>query len=152
MTHAVTEILEAPGAITRERILSLEAAMEGAPQVECPLRHFFANGLYARELFIPAGTCAVGKIHRHEQMTMVLGDVTIVTPGEEPRRITSCEVFVSPAGIKRAVYAHSDTFFTTFHANPDNLDDVDALEAVLIAPSFAALEANAPELLEECAP
>ena len=147
MTHEVATLIEDTTPVTRERIFDLQAALAGMPQVECPVRHFFAGGLYAREMFIPAGTCAVGKIHRHDQMTMVLGDVTIVTPGQEPVRIESCEPFVSPAGIKRAAYAHVDSFITTFHANPDDLRDVDEIEAVLIAPSFEALEVPTTEKL-----
>jgi len=147
MTHEVATLIEDTTPVTRERIFDLQAALAEMPQVECPVRHFFAGGLYAREMFIPAGTCAVGKIHRHDQMTMVLGDVTIVTPGQEPVRIESCEPFVSPAGIKRAAYAHVDSFITTFHANPDDLRDVDAIEAVLIAPSFEALEVPTTEKL-----
>lgn len=147
MTRDVATLIADTHTVTRERIFDLQAALAEMPQVECPVRHFFANGLYAREMFIPAGTCAVGKIHRHDQMTMILGDVTIVTPGQEPVRIESCEPFVSPAGIKRAAYAHVDSFITTFHANPDDLRDIDGLEAVLIAPSFEALEAPAPEKL-----
>lgn len=147
MTHEVATLIEDTTPVTRERVFDLQAALAEMPQVECPVRHFFAGGLYAREMFIPAGTCAVGKIHRHDQMTMVLGDVTIVTPGQEPVRIESCEPFVSPAGIKRAAYAHVDSFITTFHANPDDLRDVDELEAVLIAPSFEALEAPTTEKL-----
>lgn len=147
MTQEVATLIEDARPVTRERIFDLQAAIAEMPQVECPVRHFFAGGLYAREMFIPAGTCAVGKIHRHDQITMVLGDITIVTPGQEPVRINSCEPFVSPAGIKRAAFAHVDTFITTFHANPDDLRDVDALEAALIAPSFEALEADNTERL-----
>jgi len=147
MSQDITHILQDAHPVTRERIFDLQTLLTELPPVECPVRHFYAHGLYAREMFIPAGTCAVGKIHRQEQMTMVLGDITLVTPGEDPRRITSCEVFVAPAGIKRAVYAHVDSFITTFHANPDDLRDADELEAQLIAPSFEALEAPLQEKL-----
>lgn len=147
MTHEVATLIEDTTPVTRERIFDLQACLDAMPQVECPVRHFFAGGLYAREMFIPAGVCVVGKIHRHDQISMVLGDLTIVTPGEEPKRIDSCEPFVSPAGIKRAAYAHVDSFITTFHANPDDLRDVDAIEAVLIAPSFEALEVPTTEKL-----
>lgn len=148
MSQEVATLIEDASPVTRERIFDLQAALAEMPQVECPVRHFFAGGLYAREMFIPAGTCAVGKIHRHDQMTMVLGDVTIVTPGGDPQRIDSCEPFVSPAGIKRAAYAHVDSFITSFHANPYDLRDIDALEASLTAPSFEALEASATEKLK----
>lgn len=134
--------------VTRERILALQELIGQAEQVECPVRHFFANGLYAREMFIPAGVCLVGKIHRHEQIYMVLGDVTIATPGAEPERVNACEPRVAGAGVKRAIYAHADTFFTTFHTNPTNERDLDVIESALIAPSFAMLDAEITEKLE----
>lgn len=148
MTQDVVEILDDKRVVTRERIFDLEAACREMPPVELPVRHFFANGLYGRELFVPAGVCAVGKIHRHEQLTVVCGDIDIVTPGEEPTRITGFHTFSTPAGIKRAVFAYEDTFITTFHTNPDNSQDLDKIERYLIAPSFDALEATTVEPLE----
>lgn len=139
MSTEIDTLLQAPAPVTRERIHTLRDAIGEMPQVDCPIRHFFAGGLYAREMFIPAGVCAVGKLHRFDQITMVLGDITMVTPGEEPVRINTCEPFVSPAGIERAAYAHVDSFITTFHHNPDDLRDPDELVAKLTAPDSEAL-------------
>ncbi len=40
---------------TREAILTLEAQLSALPQVDIPVIHRFAGGIYAREITIPAG-------------------------------------------------------------------------------------------------
>ena len=132
---------------TREHILRLETlalASDPAdyPRRDCPLVHRFVPGIYAREIFMPAGTFAVGKIHRKAHLSQILGDVSFVSTVEGLRRVSGCETFICEAGIKRAVYCHADTWWTTFHPNPHDLRDLAALEAELIAPDFAALEAD----------
>lgn len=146
---SLPEIIADNTPVTREKIMALQESMMAAgPGLDLPVRHFFANGLYGRELFIPAGVCAVGKIHKYEQITTVMGDATFATPGEEPVRITGYEIMSTPAGVKRAVFAHADTWVTTFHAVPDFGKDVQAIEAHLIAPSFEALAQFNAEQLE----
>lgn len=143
----VPEIL-ADTPVTRERILDLQDHLAAMPQLDLPLRHFYANGLYLRELYVPAGVCAVGRVHKCDQVTMIMGDCTIVTPGEAPVRVTGYEVSETPAGVKRAVYAHADTFITTVHLNPDNLRDPEALVDQLTVPNYDQLENVQGELLE----
>lgn len=146
---SLPEIITDNAPVTREKIMALQESMMAAgPGLDLPVRHFFANGLYGRELYIPAGVCAVGKIHKHEQITTVMGDATFATPGEEPVRITGYEIMSTPAGVKRAVFAHADTWVTTFHPNPDNTRDTDEMEAYLIAPTFEALAQFTAEQLE----
>lgn len=149
MTPDVPELINDAKPVTRERIMDLQDHLAAMPQLDLPVRHFFANGLYGRELYVPAGVCAVGKIHKHEQITVVMGDCTMVTPGEEPVHIVGYHISSTPAGVKRAVYAHTDTFITSFHPNPDNLRDMEKVEAFLIAPSFEALVADTMLQLEE---
>lgn len=146
MTPDVPEIIADNQPTTSEKLAALTAHLAEMPQVELPVRHFFADGLYGRELYIPAGMCAVGRHHKHEQITIVMGDCTLVTPGELPKRITGYEVTSTPAGVERAVYAHADTFVTTFHANPDNLRDPDTIVAQLTTAPFGMLENLKPAL------
>jgi len=132
--------------VTRERLMALEHAAfesdpEEFPRVESPPVHRFSDGIYSREVFIPAGTFAIGKIHRKSQMTVVLGDITVASTVEGLRRVTGCEIFTTDPGVKRAVYAHADTWWTTFHPNPTNTRDIAQLERELIAPTFAELDA-----------
>jgi hypothetical protein len=137
--------LQAPLAnATRADILALEAAALASdpaefPRRECPLVHRFVPGIYAREIFMPAGTFAMGKIHRKAHLSVILGDVSFVSTVEGLRRVTGMETFECEAGIKRAVYCHADTWWTTFHPNPSDLRDLAELERELIAPDFEAL-------------
>lgn len=141
---AIFESAPCPAAEVRDRIMTLQRAMEervasGEPQVNVPVRHVFTPGLYAREVFVPKGSTAIGKIHRHEHLCFVLGDVSVYST-DGLRRVTGYEHFPTSAGVKRAVYAHEDTWWTTVHLNPTNETDVERLELLLIAPDFATLE------------
>lgn len=148
MTPDVPELVNDTQPVTRERMQLLAEHLAAMPQLDLPVRHFFANGLYGRELYVPAGVCAIGRHHLHEQITIVMGDCTMVTPGEEPVHIVGYQIAPTPAGVERAVYAHADTFITTFHANPDNVQDPDELVARLTVPPFDLLANAQPVALE----
>lgn len=133
--------------ISRERILALQEAALGSdparyPRADCPLVHRFVPGIYAREIFMPAGTFAVGKIHRKAHLSVILGDVSFISTVEGLRRVSGMETFECAPGIKRAVFCHADTWWTTFHPNPNDERDLARLEVELIAPDFAALDAQ----------
>ena len=128
---------------SREKILSLQAALEAVPdamdseEMESELnRHHFAPGMYARMMSIPAGMCVVGKIHKESHLNVITkGVIKVVTEfGEET--LEGPTTFTSLPGTKRAVYAVEDTEWITIHHNPDNLTNIRELEDLLIAPSF----------------
>ena len=62
------------------RVARLETALNALPQVDCPVRHYFAPGLFAREITIPAGTCLVGAVHKTENLAVLsAGRLRLVT-------------------------------------------------------------------------
>ncbi len=125
----------------RMRIARMEAAMREMPQIDCPLKHTFTTGVYMREIFIPAGSCVVGKIHRHAHVNFISsGHVTVVTEHGGTEELHGPCTMVSKAGTKRALYAHTDTVWTTIHANPNEETDLDKLESDIIAKDYAELE------------
>jgi hypothetical protein len=96
--------------------------------------HHFSDGLYARELFIPAGTVLTGEIHKTENLNiMSQGDLSLFANGET-FRVQAPYTVVSPPGTKRAAFAHSDTVWTTIHATDER--DVDKIKEAFIAGSF----------------
>jgi hypothetical protein len=122
---------------TREDIERLQASMCALPQVMLQTRHYFADGLYCRELSRPAGTTIVGKVHKKEHLYIVLtGEVTVVGEGMS-ERIKAPRILVSPPGTKRAVYAHEDSICVTVHRTDST--DLDAIELELIEPDETAL-------------
>lgn len=109
----------------RVRICSLQEAMTGLPQAECPVRHFFAPGLYAREMTIPKGVAAVGAIHKTQHVTTISKGRILMMTDEGVQEISAPYTGVSSAGIKRAAYALEETVMTCYH--PTHETDLDKL-------------------------
>lgn len=129
-----------------DQIKRLEAAIAEHEQVEMPVNHYFAAGMYGREVHIPAGTVVVGKMHRHEHlMVMTKGDATIYTD-QGMERVVAPRVWVSQPGTKRVAYIHEDSTFVTFHAT--NETDLAKIEAEVIIPD-GVLEHCADEIKEQ---
>lgn len=137
-------IVESKGSM-REKILQFEERLSSVPgsglgdQVSCPLKHSFADGVYVREIFIPKGTLLTGKIHRHSHPNFLMqGEVSVVTENGGAERLKAPMAMISPAGTKRIVFAHEDSWWITVHVT--NETDLDKIEDVVIAPSYEALE------------
>lgn len=114
--------------------MQLEADMAKQPQVELPVRHIFSNGVYARELLIPAGVMLTGKIHKYECLNVMAYGKIIVNSDEGGEvLLEGYNIMTSPPGLKRIGLALEDTLWTTFHAVGDETD-VDKLELMLTVP------------------
>ena len=124
-------------------VLRLETAILAGPQVECPTKHYFSPGLYAREMFIPAGTVLTGATHKVRHLAVFVGDISVWEHGKV-KRITGHHTFVSEPGAKRAGYAHADTYCTGFF--PTDKTDVAELERELIEEDPALLQCNRPQI------
>lgn len=125
--------VDLPRRPTYEQLKALEhAIVDNCEPAELKETHHFADGIYGRELFIPAGTVLTGKIHRHSTLNLLIqGDITVTTP-EGMRRIQAPAVFVSEPGTKKAGYAHTDTIWVNVH--PTKITDLAAIEAKFIVP------------------
>lgn len=111
--------------VMREKILRLQESMTDMPQVECPVRHTFAPGLYAREMTIPKGVTAVGAVHKTEHITTISKGRILMMTDEGIQELCAPYTGVSKAGIKRAAYALEETVMTCYH--PTNETDLDKL-------------------------
>ena len=128
-----------------ELLMKVPTAQMGDSEL-CPLIHKFAEGMYIREIFIPAGTVIVGKIHRHEHPNFLLqGEVTVFTEQEGREHLVAPCSMISPAGVQRVVLAHTDVIWTTVHLNPTNTRDLEKIEEYVIAKSYDEL----PDLVKE---
>jgi hypothetical protein len=122
----------------RQSILAVERELSQLPQLECPLKHHFAPGAYAREILLPAGSLVIGKIHRHAHINVISqGRVSVMTETGRKDLCAPC-TFVSEVGTKRAVYAHEDTVWTTVHVT--NETDPEKLEDAIIVKTYDELE------------
>jgi hypothetical protein len=122
----------------RQRLLlDLEATCKKQVQVDIPVKHYFANGVYAREMYVPKGVGLVGKIHRFENINVISKGKVMVFTDQGVSTLTAPCTFVGKAGVKRAIVALRDTIWTTFHTSVN--DDVDQIEQHHIAPSYTEL-------------
>ena len=136
-----SELVQNP-APTREQIVRLQEAMLPQQCEQPPPTHFFAPGMYLRELTVPAGMLLVGKTHKHAHFLVVtkgraevLSEFgrTVVEPGH---------IAVSQAGVKRVVLALEDTQFITVHLNPSDTQDLEVVEAEHIEPEVLGLSTS----------
>jgi len=97
---------------SREAIEQLERELMGHEQVQLATTHALAGPVYARTIFIPAGTLLTGLVHRADHVNISVGDITVLTD-TGMRRLTGHHVIPTKAGAKRAGYAHADTHWTT---------------------------------------
>lgn len=73
------------------------------------LREYFLDGMYFRELFIPAGVAIVSKLWNRERMWVIAsGEVTFTTE-LGTQRVQGPITMPAPFGSKVALYAHEDT-------------------------------------------
>lgn len=107
-------------------LLEAEMAGDGVDLAEVTW-HQFADGQMARTVLIKAGTYLCGAVHKGEHLCVCSGDLTVWTVGAK-HRLIGYNVLTSLPGARRVGYAHSDTYFTTVHLNPDNERDIDVLE------------------------
>ncbi|UOF80460.1 putative tail fiber protein [Caudoviricetes sp.] len=115
---------------TRAQIVRLENEMRKCEQIHIEPVHHFANGVYAREITIPAGTLLTGKVHKTEHLNIISqGRITVWTE-DGMKTVEAPYTIVSRPGTKRVGLAHTDTVWTTIHGTHER--DLGRLEAELI--------------------
>ncbi len=141
----------APAAM-RGKILEFEKALLSGPSAVhlFPIEHYFAPGLYLRQMTMPKNGVITGRIHRTEHYCILAkGEVSVVTE-DGTKRLSAPAVVHSLPGIKRAMFAHDESVWINVHHNPTDERDLERIEAIFTANSFEELAAPAaPVLIEE---
>lgn len=115
----------------REKVNRLQSEMDRLPQVECPVRHHFAPGVYAREITIPKGTILVGAVHKKDSLVVLSAGRLRLAVDDGFIEVQAPFTMNCKAGAKNAALALETAVWTNFFANPDEVRDVDALVEVL---------------------
>lgn len=137
-------------AVDTATVYRLEAEILKHPQVELPVAHDHCDGVYARSMFIPAGTVATGAVHRHQSFFVVRTGILIVHTPDGPLEYRAGHMSITQPGDKRAVVAVTDVIVTTFHANPANETDPQTLWDLFTIPApDSQLECGRAPTLEQ---
>ena len=121
----------------KQKDLSLNELMDQAEciiatgePVEMPLTHRFTDGMYIREIFMPAGTVLTSKIHKTNHPFVVSKGKCIVYDGNKIETITAPHTGITEPNTRRLLYIEEDTIWTTFHITDKT--DVDEIEKEII--------------------
>ncbi|MCS5594218.1 MAG: SET domain-containing protein-lysine N-methyltransferase [Porticoccaceae bacterium] len=132
MSNLAVESVADKTPVKQADVFQLQSMFKKLPQAETKVRHHFSDGMYARELLIPKGTCVVGKMHRTRHFySVVKGECTIASVHEK-EDIKAPFLGETLPRTKRAIYAHTDCIWITYH--PTELTDLAEIEAALIEP------------------
>lgn len=108
-----------------ESVRELEAALADLPPVDLQSQTLVHGRMAARAIFIPAGTLLTGVLTNIDNISVMVGDITVTTDSG-PVRLTGFHVLPAAAGFKRAGIAHADTWWATLHHT--DLTDIAEIE------------------------
>ena len=120
--------------VNDDRLDELELSIvQNLQPVECPLFHRFVNGMYIREIFMPKDALITSKIHLTEHpFTISKGKVAVCIDGDNWQEFEAPYTGITKAGTRRVLYVIEDCVWTTYHLNPDNGQDLEAIEDRII--------------------
>ncbi len=108
------EISLTPEAVT-DFIYSVESKLVATPsevQITPQVNHYLADGIYGREIELKAGTVLTGHKHKYSTINFLSEGELSVLSIQGYGRIKAPAIFVSPKGVKRLGFAHTDCKFT----------------------------------------
>jgi hypothetical protein len=97
--------------VMKDKIQNLKEACVDLPQTELPTQHFFLDGMYLRQCFIPKGTVFVGRVHKKDHFFIIMKGSAEVTMDEKVVLMKAGMVFICPPGTRRAGITLEDTVF-----------------------------------------
>jgi hypothetical protein len=115
-----------------DSIKQLQVDMKKGETIELETRHYFSDGMYARELYIPAGVCCVGATHKTRHLYTVLKGRCKVASIYGNEEIEAPFMGETLPKTKRVIYAETDCVWVTYH--PTDLTSVEEIEKAILEP------------------
>jgi quercetin dioxygenase-like cupin family protein len=100
--------------------------------------HHFSDGVYLRELVVPAGTVLVGKLHKTRHMLLITrGRIQCKTDAGMVDLVAG-DIIETQPGTKRVLLAYEDSVMVTVHVTDKT--DLAEIEKDVIEPEVPAIE------------
>lgn len=112
--------------------------LDDSDKIEFPVTHRFADNVYIREIFIPKGSCIIGKIHKTQFFNILVSGTCLLASTDGVKLIGAPYTSISEPGSQKCAIALTDVLWQTVHAttetNPvklvddltvDNYDDLE---------------------------
>ncbi len=103
------------------------------PQVDLPLIHRFAPGVYLRTVVMPAGSVIIGHEHTTEHFNIVLSGRAEVLFDGRVETVKAGDIFTSGAGVRKVLHVLETCTWATIH--PTEETDLEKIESKLIRKS-----------------
>ena len=116
--------------VTQDSIYQLQEIMKDFPKADVVTRHHFSDGMYAREMVMPAGSIVVGATHKSKHFYSVVSGECEVSSTTERETITAPYLGETMPGTKRVIYSETGCTWITYH--PTHLTDIKEIEAALV--------------------
>ncbi len=110
--------------------LAEKLILENGDPIVFPLKHRFTDGMYIREIFMPAGSILTSMIHKTNHPFVVSKGKCKVYDGDNVLEIEAPYTGITEPNTRRLIYVEEDTIWTTFHAT--NKTDVEEIEKEII--------------------
>jgi len=113
-----------------QKIETLLPQLRAMPQVECTEKHYFAPGIYVKEVTMPAGSIIVGKPHKTEHLCVMLqGRMELLKDDGSIVELVAPATFVGKPGRKIARIIETVVFQNIFATDET---DVEKLEHMFV--------------------
>lgn len=142
-------------ALAQVSIESLIKKMLPLEQADCPVFHYFNDGIYIREVRFPAGVAVVGHLQKCVHMNVFIqGKVEMLNLDGTTKVLEAPMTFVGQPGRKIGVVLE-DVIWQNVYPNPGNEQDIEKLEACWLdqTPCFEEFKRlmpnDSPRMLED---
>lgn len=103
--------------------------------------HHFGPGVYLRELVMPAGMVAVGKLHKTQHFLIITRGRIQCKTDAGMTDLVAGDIILTQPGTKRVLLAYEDSVMVTVHVTDKT--DLAEIEADVIEPEIPAIEGEA---------
>lgn len=119
------------------RVEILENEMLKHEQINAPVTHRFGPGTYIREVFMPAGTLAIGHKQNFEHTNIMLkGRVTMLNDDGTTIEYRAPMIFTGKPG-RKIGFIHEDMIWLNVYPNLEGSQDIEQLESKWLTKSEA---------------
>ena len=102
-------------------IQKLKILARDLPQVVMPTQHFLVDGMYARQIRIPAHTAFVGRKHKKfHYFICAAGGAWVTNSSGKPVHIRPGMLLMCGPGAQRVGVTYDDTIFITVHQTEES--------------------------------
>jgi quercetin dioxygenase-like cupin family protein len=138
-TLADTGLMDMPRNPSLAQIQAFEAVLRQLPnQLELENYHHFSDGVYLRELVIPAGAVLVGKLHKTRHFLLITRGRIQCKTDAGMVDLEAGDIIETHPGTKRVLLAYEDSVMVTIHVTSKT--DLAEIEKDVIEPETPAIE------------